>query len=105
MLIGLRVFVFRMVGMKRSFNPTEDPMTAGRLVEAIIKYRGLKIEEVADMVHWHLMNFYKLLNGSKPITEAMAIRLAEVLNVNPAIILHAAMLESLGMLNDKAKKQ
>lgn len=72
-------------------------LTTGRLIEAVMRYRGLSPQEVADMVGWHPMNFYKLLNGRKPITQEMASKLGKTLNMSPMVIMESRNLELYGV--------
>ena len=72
-------------------------LTTGRLIEAVMRYRGLSHQEVADMVGWHPMNFYKLLNGRIPITQEMASKLGKALNMSPMVIMESRNLELYGV--------
>lgn len=72
-------------------------LTTGRLVEAVMRYRGLSHQEVADMIGEHLMNFYKLLNGKRPITQEMARKLGKALNMSPIVIMTSRNLELFGV--------
>lgn len=62
-----------------------------------MRYRELSPQEVADMVGWHPMNFYKLLNGRIPITQEMASKLGKALNMSPMVIMESRNLELYGV--------
>jgi plasmid maintenance system antidote protein VapI len=70
-----------------------DYLTTGRLIEAVMKYRGLEVQELAELVGEHPMNFYKLLNGRRPITYEMASKLSDALNMSPLIIMESRNIE------------
>ena len=76
-------------------------LTTGRLVEAIMRYRGMKPQDVADVVGWHPMNFYKLLNGKIPITQEMAGKLGKALNMSPMVIMESRNLELFGVKEEQ----
>jgi plasmid maintenance system antidote protein VapI len=58
-----------------------------------MKYRGLEVQELAELVGEHPMNFYKLLNGRRPITYEMASKLSDALNMSPLIIMESRNIE------------
>ncbi len=65
----------------------EVMLSSGRLVEAIMRYRGYSVNELADAIHEHPMNVYKLLNGRRVITPTMCKKLSSVLRFNPTILM------------------
>lgn len=68
-------------------------LKTGRLVEAIMKYRGMKVDDLAKAMSWRPMNVYKLLNGKKRITDELAIKIAKILDCNPLIIMVSINIE------------
>lgn len=72
-------------------------LTTGRLVEAVMRYRGMDVQELAELVGEHPMNFYKLLNGRRPITPEMASKLGKALNMSPMVIMESRNLEMFGV--------
>ena len=68
-------------------------LTTGRLVEAIMLYRGLNCQQLAQKIGEHPMNFYKILNGSRNITTEMSIKLSNALNMSPLIIMESRNIE------------
>lgn len=79
-------------------------LTTGRMIEAVIRYRGLSIGEFADAINEHKMNVYKILNGRRPITQAMALRIGKALGMSPVVIMGSVSLELCGFIkNDKEK--
>lgn len=72
-------------------------LTTGRLVEAVMRYRGMDVQELAELVGEHPMNFYKLLNGRRPITPEMASKLGKALNMSPIVIMESRNLEMFGV--------
>lgn len=80
-----------------------DYLTTGRLIEAVMKYRGLEVQGVADMIGEHPMNFYKLLNGRRCITPEMASKLGRALNMSPIVIMTSRNLELFNENNNLIK--
>lgn len=76
-------------------------LTTGRLVEAVMRYRGMDVQELAELVGEHPMNFYKLLNGRRPITPEMASKLGKALNMSPIVIMESRNLEMFGVKEKK----
>ena len=72
-------------------------LTTGQLVEAVMRYRGMDVQELAELVGEHPMNFYKLLNGRRPITPKMASKLGKALNMSPIVIMESHNLEMFGV--------
>lgn len=69
------------------------PLTTGRLIEAVMMYRGMNVNNLAQAIGYHPMNLYKLLNGSRNITPELALKFAEVLNMNPLVIMQSRSIE------------
>lgn len=65
----------------------KDILSSGRLVEAIMRYRGYGVKELAEAINEHPMNVYKLLNGRRTITPNMCMKLSNALNFEPAILM------------------
>ena len=72
-------------------------LTTGRLVESVMRYRGMDVQELAELVGEHPMNFYKLLNGRRPITPEMVSKLGKALNMSPMVIMESRNLEMFGV--------
>ena len=70
-----------------------DPLTTGRLIEAVMEFRGMTINDFAKAVGYHPMNLYKLLRGARNITPELAIKFAKVLNMSPLVIMTSRNLE------------
>jgi len=68
-------------------------LTTGRLIEAVMKYRGMNYEELADAVGEHPMNFCKVLNGRRNVTPEMAVKVAKVLRMSPLVIMQSRNIE------------
>ena len=62
-----------------------------------MRYRGMDVQELAELVDEHPMNFYKLLNGRRPITPEMASKLGKALNMSPIVIMESRNLEMFGV--------
>lgn len=78
-----------------------ETLKTGRLVEAIMKYRGLKVKDLADVIGWHPMNVYKLLNGRLDISDDIAIRIAEVLKCSSLLIMLSRSIDLTKIENEK----
>lgn len=76
-------------------------LTVGRLIQAIVEYRGMTICEFGNSIGEHPMNVYKIFNGGRKITNDLAAKMGKALNVNPVIIVHAAALDKFGVVNTK----
>ena len=70
-----------------------ERLTTGRLIEAVMRYRGMTINELADAIGYHPMNLYKLLNGSNNITPNLAEKFGKALNMSPLIIMESRNIE------------
>ena len=68
-------------------------LTTGRLIEAVMKYRGMSYAELADAVGEHPMNFCKVLNGRRIVTPEMAVKVANVLRMSPLVIMQSWSIE------------
>ena len=83
-----------MVYMKtKNKQESTEYLTTGRLIEAIMKYRGMDCKDLASVISEHQMNFYKILNGRRIITPQMAGKLGKALNMSPLIIMESMNLE------------
>ena len=70
-----------------------DMLTTGRLIEAVMKYRGLSYAELAEAIGEHPMNFCKVLNGRRNVTPEMAAKVAKVLRMSPLVIMQSRNIE------------
>jgi plasmid maintenance system antidote protein VapI len=77
--------------MKMKMN--DKPLTTGRLIEAIMKYRGMNYAQMAEAVGEHPINFCKVLNGNRNVFPEMAIKVARVLNMSPLVIMTSRNIE------------
>lgn len=77
--------------MKMKMN--DKPLTTGRLIEAIMKYRGMNYAQMAEAVGEHPINFCKVLNGNRNVSPEMAIKVARVLNMSPLVIMTSRNIE------------
>ena len=68
-------------------------LTTGRLIEAVMKYRGMSYAELADAVGEHPMNFCKVLNGRRNVTPEMAVKVAKALHMLPLVIMQSRNIE------------
>ena len=80
-------------------------LTTGRLIEAVMKYRGMRINELGPAVGEHPANLYKMFRGDRPITPALAIKFAKALNMPPLVIIHSAMMEFCEQQKNSTTKQ
>ena len=69
------------------------PLTTGRLIEAVMKYRGMDVEGLAEAIGYHQMNVYHLLNGSRNITPELAMKFGKALNMSPLVIMQSRSIE------------
>ncbi|MBQ3874515.1 MAG: hypothetical protein II728_03960 [Bacteroidaceae bacterium] len=72
---------------------TDEPLTTGRLIEAVMKYRGMNYVKLAEAVGEHPINFCKVLNGNRNVSPEMAIKVAKVLNMSPLVIMASRNIE------------
>jgi len=52
--------------MKMKMN--DKPLTTGRLIDAVTKYRGMNYAQMAEAVGEHPINFCKVLNGNRNVS-------------------------------------
>jgi len=81
------------------------PLTTGRLIEAVMRYRGMDYKGLGAAIGWHPMNVCKLLNGRKDVTPAIAIRIADALRMSPPVIMQSISVEILGKRDRKQPLQ
>lgn len=70
-----------------------EMLTTGRLIEAVMKYRGLSYAELAEAIGEHPMNFCKVLNGRRNVSPVMAAKVAKVLRMSPLVIMQSSNIE------------
>ena len=68
------------------------------MIEAVMKYRGVTINELAESINEHVMNAYKLLNGRRMVSNEMAVKIGKALNMPPIIIMQTRDLEVMNLL-------
>ena len=71
----------------------DEPLTTGRLIEAVMKFRGMNYAQLAESVGEHPINFCKVLNGNRNVSPEMAIKVAKVLNMSPLVIMASRNIE------------
>ena len=70
-------------------------LTTGRLAEAIMFYRGLSYTELAGMIGEHPMNFIKVLDGRRTLTDELAVKIGAALNVSPLVLIQSRIIEDV----------
>lgn len=75
-------------------------MKTGKLIEAIMQYKHIGIEEFADRIGVARPNASNLIIGKRNITTSLAIKIGEVLDIGPVVLMTNRTLEEI-----KNKKQ
>lgn len=68
-------------------------LTTGRLTEAIMFYRGMTYTELAERIGEHPMNFIKVLDGRRMLTNELAVKIGKILNVSPLVLIQSRIIE------------
>lgn len=70
-------------------------LTTGRLAEAIMFYRGMAYSELAERIGEHPMNFIKVLDGRRTLTDELAVKIGAALNVSPLVLIQSRIIEDV----------
>jgi len=70
-------------------------MKTGKLIEAIMQYRHIGIEELAQKIDMAQPNLSNLIVGNRKITVSLAKKIGDVLDIEPIVIMTNRMMEEL----------
>ena len=70
-------------------------MKTGKLIEAIMQYKHIGIEELADKLGIAQSNLSTLIIGKRNITTSLAIKIGEVLDIDPIVIMTNRTVEEI----------
>lgn len=70
-------------------------MKTGKLIEAIMQYKHIGIEELADKLGIAQSNLSILIIGKRNITTSLAIKIGEVLDIDPIVIMTNRTVEEI----------
>jgi plasmid maintenance system antidote protein VapI len=70
-------------------------MKTGKLIEAIMQYKHIGIEEFADKLGIAGSNLSILIVGKRNITTSLAIKIGEVLDIEPMVLMTNRTLEEI----------
>lgn len=70
-------------------------MKTGKLIEAIMQYKHIGIEEFADKLGIAGSNLSTLIVGKRNITTSLAIKIGEVLDIEPMVLMTNRTLEEI----------
>lgn len=70
-------------------------MKTGKLIEAIMQYKHIGIEELADKIGIAQSNLSTLIIGKRNITTSLAIKIGEVLDIDPIVIMTNRTVEEI----------
>ena len=70
-------------------------MKTGKLIEAIMQYRHIGIEELAQKIDMAQPNLSNLIIGNRKITVQLAKKIGEVLDIDPIVVMTNRMSEEL----------
>lgn len=62
-------------------------MKTGKLIEAIMQYKHIGIEEFADRIGMAQSNLSNLIVGRRSITTSLAIKIGDVLDIDPIVLM------------------
>ena len=75
-------------------------MKTGKLIEAIMQYRHIGIEELAQKIDMAQPNLSNLIIGNRKITVQLAKKIGDVLDIDPLVIMTNRMCEELRKENN-----
>lgn len=70
-------------------------MKTGKLIEAIMQYQHVSIEDLANHIGYAHSNVSAIIAGRRNITCSLAIKIGEILNVNPIVLMTNRNVEEL----------
>ena len=70
-------------------------MKTGKLIESIMQYRHIGVEELAQKIDMSPSNLSNLIIGSRNITVSLAKKIGDVLDIDPLVIMTNRMTEEL----------
>jgi len=70
-------------------------MKTGKLIEAIMQYRHIGIEELAQKIDMSQPNLSNLIIGNRKITVSLAKKIGEVLDIDPMVIMQNRLCEEI----------
>lgn len=73
-------------------------MKTGKLIEAIMQYQHVGIEELAQKIGIARPNMAALIMNRRGITPQLAQKIGRVLNIDPIVIMTNRMTEQLKMV-------
>lgn len=73
-------------------------MKTGKLIEAIMQYRHIGVEELAKKIKIAQPNMTALILGKRKITPQLAKKISIVLDIDPIVIMTNRTMEDLKVL-------
>lgn len=70
-------------------------MKTGKLIEAIMQYRHIGLEELAQKIDVASSNLSNLIIGNRKITVKLAKKIGEVLDIDPMVIMQNRLCEEI----------
>ena len=70
-------------------------MKTGKLIEAIMHYRHVSLEEMANATGMAQNNISTLITGKRNITPSLAKKMCKVLDIDPIVVMTNRMSEEL----------
>ena len=70
-------------------------MKTGKLIEAIMQYKHIGIEELAQKIDMAQPNLSNLIIGNRKITVQLAKKIGEILDVDPMVIMQNRLCEEI----------
>ena len=70
-------------------------MKTGKLIEAVMQYNHIGVEELAKKIKIAQPNMTALIIGKRKITPQLAKKIGNALNIDPIVIMTNRMMEEL----------
>lgn len=70
-------------------------MKTGKLIEALMHYRHVSLEDMANETNIAQSNIATLLTGKRNITPSLAEKMCKVLDIDPIVVMTNRMVEEL----------
>lgn len=70
------------------------PMDTGRIVDAVRIYKCMTVQQLAELLEEHPVNVYKILNGRRTFTDALAVKIGNVLGIPPMILMCSRIVDA-----------